>query len=67
MKSLIHIGADVEQVRKVLPDITKAILQILDSGAADNVKIKALEMLSGTFEVKNASINNCTLTASDKK
>jgi len=67
MKSMIHIGADTEQTKRVLPDITKAMLQILASGAGDNVKLKALEMLSGTFEVKNVSVMNCNLTASGKE
>lgn len=55
----IHIGADVEQSKKVLPDVTRAILQIMNSPAGDEVKKKALEMLSGTFEVKNCFVTNC--------
>ena len=65
MKSMIHVGADVE-TRKVLPDITKAILQILASGAGDEVKKKALEMLSKVFEVNNTSIMNCNFAGSGK-
>jgi hypothetical protein len=67
MKSMIHIGVDAEQTKKALPDITKSILQILGSGAGDNVKTKALEVLSGTFKVENVAITNCTLTAKDDK
>jgi len=55
----IHIGADVDQTKKVLPDLTKAILQIINSPGGDDVKKKALEMLSGTFEVKNCFITSC--------
>ena len=55
----IHVGANVEQTKKVLPDLTKAMLQIMNSPAGDEVKKKALDMLSGTFEVKNCVITNC--------
>ncbi len=62
MKSMIHIGADVEQTRKVLPDLTDSILKILATSAGDDVKEKALEILSGSFEVKNVSISNSNFT-----
>lgn len=67
MKSMIHIGADAESVKKTLPDITKALLQILSSGAGDEVKKKAIEALSLTFQVQNISINGCNLNANEKK
>ena len=62
MKSLIHIGADVEQQKAVLPEITKSILSILATSAGDDVKCEALKTLSGAFEVKNVTVNGCTLT-----
>ena len=67
MKSMIHVGADVEQVKKVLPELTSSILKILASGAGDNVKMKALDMLSGAYEVKNCSISNCSLSNVEAK
>jgi hypothetical protein len=60
LKSLLHIGADVDQQKKVLPEITRSILQILNTSAGDVVKCKALEVLSGTFEVKNVTVHSCT-------
>ncbi len=63
----IHIGADANQTKAVLPEITKSILQILTTPAGDEVKKAALGMLSGTFEVKNCTIQNCNFEMNDKK
>ncbi len=65
MKSMLHIGADVEQTKKVLPELTASMLKILASSAGDSVKIKALEMLSGTFEVKNIDLTGCNFTSKE--
>ncbi len=62
MKSLIHIGADVEKLGRSLPEITKSILQILNVSAGDDVKIKALDSLSAIYQVNNTTVTNCTLT-----
>ena len=40
MEKRTDIGADVEQIKKVLSDITKSILQILGTSAGDEVKKK---------------------------
>lgn len=58
-KSAIHIGADVDQTKAVLPELTKSIVQIITTQAGDDVKKKALEILSGSFEVKNCSVSAC--------
>ena len=60
--SVIHVGADVEQCNKVLPTLTESILKILNTAAGDEVKKKALDMLTGAYEVKNVTIQNCTFT-----
>ena len=69
MKSLMHIGADVDQTKKVLPQLTISILKIINTSAGDDVKKKALEMLSGTFEVKQCVVQNCSFVGNtdDKK
>jgi len=61
-RTAIHIGADVDQVKKVLPDLTKAILQIINSPGGDDIKKKALEMLAGSYEVKNCTVSNCNFS-----
>lgn len=66
MKSLVHIGADVEQVKKVLPNLTIAIMKILNSSAGDDVKKKALDSLTGAYEVKNNHLENCSFISNEK-
>jgi len=59
MKSLLHIGADVE---KTLPGVTKSIIQILETSGGDMVKCKALEVLGTMFKVENVMVQYCTFT-----
>ena len=57
MKSLLHIGADVE---KTLPNVTKSIIQILETSGGDMVKCRALEVLGAMFKVENVTVQYCT-------
>lgn len=59
MKSSLHIGADAEQTAKTLPEITKALLSILNTPAGDAVKQSAISALTSAFKVEGVSVNNC--------
>ena len=65
MKSLLHIGADVDGVEKTLPKITDSVLKILGTSAGDDVKIKALDILQGTFKVENVNVINSIFNNKD--
>lgn len=57
----VHIGAIAEETNKALPEITKTIMQIINSSAGDNVKNKALDIIRGTFEVRNVNLSGCNI------
>jgi hypothetical protein len=65
MKTMIHVGNDVEKIKEALPTITKSIIEILNSSAGDDVKKKALEIVSLNVEVKNVTVSNCNFTVKD--
>lgn len=58
MKSAIHIGTDAEKLSKALPDITKNIINILNTTAGDDVKKCAIEALTKAFSVNNINLSD---------
>jgi 6-phosphogluconate dehydrogenase (decarboxylating) len=61
MKTGIHVGTKAKDVRKSLPAITKAIMEVLQSSAGDTVKVKALDVIKDNFGVGQVSISNCNI------
>ena len=61
MESMIHIGADVKKgsVKKV----NKMILAILNTSAGDDVKRTALGVIGKLWNVRNVTIEGCTINA----
>lgn len=56
---LLHIGHDVSKLKATLPDVTRAIIAILNTSAGDEVKKAALGALSQQFTIQNVSISSC--------
>lgn len=60
---LLQIGSDPAKLKAALPEITKAIIAILNTNAGDEVKRAALTALSQQFTVQNVSLTSCTFEA----
>jgi phage baseplate assembly protein W len=56
---MIQIGSDPAKLKAAMPDITKAILAILNTTAGDEVKKAALSALAQQFTVQNVSLSDC--------
>jgi hypothetical protein len=67
MKSLLHIGHDAEKIKEAIPTINKAILEILNCSAGDEVKKKALDIIGMNVEVKNISVSGCSFTCREEE
>ena len=65
MKNMMHIGNDVEKIKEALPEITKALMEILNSSAGDEVKKKAMDIIGMNVEIKNVTITNCAFHAGE--
>lgn len=65
MKTAIHIGPDGAKLKAALPEITKAILAVLNSPAGDDVKKAAISALQSSFTVQNTSIMNCNFSGTE--
>lgn len=65
MKSMIHVGPDSEETKETISSFAKHIapfiLRILNSPAGDDVKKKALDILTSPAAPQNITISNCSL------
>ena len=62
---MLHIGADVGKMKAALPEITKALVAILNTSAGDSVKVAAIGALSKAFSVEHVTISDCSFTSAE--
>lgn len=58
LKSVIHVGADVGELKAALPEVTKSVMAVIGSAAGDDVKKAALAALEKTFAVQNVTLTD---------
>lgn len=61
MKAVIHIGNTKEDIISV----QKAVMQVVNSPAADIVKVEELKAMAQALNISNVSITNCTISTYD--
>ena len=57
MKPLIHVGAS----ERTIESVVKALMTLINSHSADDVKLAAIEALIKISSVNNTTIAHCTI------
>lgn len=58
MKCLLHIGPDNSKGLKHLPDLTKALLAVMNAPAGDTVKLAAIGAIQMTSATGDVTVTN---------
>ena len=66
LKSLLHVGPDCVDAKKQLPELTKAIVAVLNTAAGDAVKQEAIRALGNMFSVNNTVLSGNYLSNNSK-
>lgn len=59
LKSLLHIGPESAETKKQIPELTKALIAVLNTAASDAAKQEAIRALGKIFHVENVNVSNC--------